>query len=123
MLMGFYLPKNFDSPYKAVNTQQFWRRWHMSLSRWLRDYLYIPLGGNRNATPATFVIILAVAVFGSFLSGSWWVAFGVFVVAVGIGVWAWLRPGDHHAAGRPVARRQLELHDLGRPQRPGHGDL
>ena len=94
MLMGFYLPKNFDSPYKAVNTQQFWRRWHMSLSRWLRDYLYIPLGGNRNATPATFVIILAVAVFGSFLSGSWWVAFGVFVVAAGIGVWAWLRPGD-----------------------------
>ena len=94
MLMGFYLPKNFDSPYKAVNTQQFWRRWHMSLSRWLRDYLYIPLGGNRNATPATFVIILAVAVFGSFLSGSWWVAFGVFVVAAGIGLWAWLRPGD-----------------------------
>ena len=94
LLMGFYLPKNFDSPYKAVNTQQFWRRWHMSLSRWLRDYLYIPLGGNRNATPATFVIILAVAVFGSFLSGSWWVAFGVFVVAAGIGLWAWLRPGD-----------------------------
>ncbi|MBR0246210.1 MAG: MBOAT family protein [Bacteroidales bacterium] len=94
MLMGFYLPKNFDSPYKAVNTQQFWRRWHMSLSRWLRDYLYIPLGGNRNATPATFVIILAVAVFGSFLSGSWWVAFGVFVVAAAIGLWAWLKPGD-----------------------------
>ena len=94
LLMGFYLPKNFDSPYKAVNTQQFWRRWHMTLSRWLRDYLYIPLGGNRNATPATFIIILAVAVFGSFLSGSWWVAFGVFVLAAGIGVWAWLRPGD-----------------------------
>jgi Predicted membrane protein involved in D-alanine export len=50
LLMGFYLPQNFDSPYKAQNAQQFWRRWHMSLSRWLRDYLYIPLGGNRNAT-------------------------------------------------------------------------
>ena len=94
MLMGFYLPQNFNSPYKALNTQQFWRRWHMSLSRWLRDYLYIPLGGNRNATPATFIIILAVAVFGSFLSGSWWVAFGVFVLAAGIGLWAWLRPAD-----------------------------
>ena len=94
MLMGFYLPKNFNSPYKAENTQQFWRRWHMTLSRWLRDYLYIPLGGNRSATPATFVIILAVAVFGSFLSGSWWVAFGVFVLAAGIGLWAWLRPAD-----------------------------
>jgi D-alanyl-lipoteichoic acid acyltransferase DltB (MBOAT superfamily) len=92
MLMGFYLPKNFDSPYKAVNTQQFWRRWHMTLSRWLRDYLYIPLGGNRNATAGTFIIIAAVAVFGSFLSGSWWVAFGVAVLAGGIGLWAWLRP-------------------------------
>ena len=94
MLMGFYLPKNFDSPYKAVNTQQFWRRWHMTLSRWLRDYLYIPLGGNRNATAGTYIIILAVAVFGSFLSGSWWVAFGVFVLAAGIGLWAWKRPED-----------------------------
>jgi len=47
MLMGFYLPKNFDSPYKARNPQEFWRRWHMSLSRWLKTYLYIPLGGNR----------------------------------------------------------------------------
>ncbi len=94
MLMGFYLPQNFDSPYKAVNTQQFWRRWHMSLSRWLRDYLYIPLGGNRNATPGTYIIILAVAVFGSFLSGSWWVAFGVSVLAGCIGLWAWRRPQD-----------------------------
>ena len=92
MLMGFYLPKNFDSPYKAVNTQQFWRRWHMTLSRWLKDYLYIPLGGNRNATAGTFIIIAAVAVFGSFLSGSWWVAFGVALLAAGIGLWAWLRP-------------------------------
>ena len=47
MLMGFYLPQNFDSPYKSRNPQEFWRRWHMSLSRWLKSYLYIPLGGNR----------------------------------------------------------------------------
>ena len=47
MLMGFYLPQNFDSPYKSRNSQEFWRRWHMSLSRWLKSYLYIPLGGNR----------------------------------------------------------------------------
>ena len=94
MLMGFYLPKNFNSPYKAENTQQFWRRWHMTLSRWLRDYLYIPLGGNRNASAGTFIIIAAVAVFGSFLSGSWWVAFAVAVLAAGIGLWAWRRPAD-----------------------------
>lgn len=47
MLFGFYLPQNFDSPYKSKNPQEFWRRWHMSLSRWLKSYLYIPLGGNR----------------------------------------------------------------------------
>ena len=92
MLMGFWLPKNFDSPYKALNTQQFWRRWHMSLSRWLRDYLYIPLGGNRNATAGTFIIIAAVAVIGSFLSGSWWVAVGVLALSAGIGFWAWKQP-------------------------------
>ena len=92
MLMGFYLPKNFNSPYKAENTQQFWRRWHMTLSRWLRDYLYIPLGGNRNATAGTYIIIAAVAVIGSFLSGSWWVAVAVLALAGGIGLWAWKKP-------------------------------
>ena len=94
LLMGFYLPQNFNSPYKAENTQQFWRRWHMTLSRWLRDYLYIPLGGNRNATAGTYIIIAAVAVMGSFLSGSWWVAVAVFAVAAGIGLWAWKCPAD-----------------------------
>ena len=92
LLMGFYLPQNFDSPYKAVNAQQFWRRWHMSLSRWLRDYLYIPLGGNRNATWGSYIIIVAVAVIGSFLSGSWWVAFAVAVIALLLLLYAWRRP-------------------------------
>lgn len=56
MLMGFYLPKNFNSPYKATNAAGFWKRWHISLSNWLKDYLYIPLGGNRSATLGTFLI-------------------------------------------------------------------
>ncbi len=56
MLMGFYLPKNFDSPYKSQNPQEFWRRWHMSLSRWLKNYLYIPLGGNRSLLFGTKLI-------------------------------------------------------------------
>ena len=47
LLMGFYLPMNFNSPYKSKTPQEFWRRWHMSLGRWLKSYLYIPLGGNR----------------------------------------------------------------------------
>ena len=92
LLMGFHLPQNFNSPYKAENTQQFWRRWHMSLSRGLRDYLYIPLGGNRNATWGTYIIIVAVAVIGSFLSGSWWVAITVAILALIILLYGWRRP-------------------------------
>ena len=92
MLMGFYLPKNFNSPYKAENAQQFWRRWHMTLSRWLRDYLYIPLGGNRNATWGSYIIIFAIAIIGSFLSGSWWVAITVAVITIAIVLYGWLRP-------------------------------
>lgn len=92
MLMGFYLPKNFDSPYKATNVQDFWRRWHLTLSRWLRDYLYIPLGGNRKATAGTYIILFIVAVVGSFLSGSWWVAAAIAAVSALVGLLAWLRP-------------------------------
>ena len=47
LLLGFRFPQNFDAPYTARNLQDFWRRWHMTLSRWLRDYLYIPLGRQR----------------------------------------------------------------------------
>ena len=92
MLMGFHLPQNFNSPYKAESAQEFWRRWHMSLSRWLRDYLYIPLGGNRNATPGTWIIIFLIAAIGSFLSGSWWVALGVGVLSLVIALYGYLRP-------------------------------
>ncbi len=57
MLLGFTLPKNFNSPYKASSVADFWRRWHLSLSTWLRDYLYIPLGGNRKGSIASYVIV------------------------------------------------------------------
>ena len=50
LLMGFVFPQNFDRPYRAASFGQFWQRWHMTLSRFLRDYLYIPLGGNRGAS-------------------------------------------------------------------------
>lgn len=71
ILMGFYLPQNFNSPYKAPNLQDFWRRWHMSLSRWLKSYLYIPLGGNREASFGTYFWIVLFAIFAAILSGSW----------------------------------------------------
>ena len=87
MLMGFYLPQNFDSPYKAVNPQDFWRRWHMSLSRWLKSYLYIPLGGNRQASFGTYFWIVLFAIIGAILSGSWAVSriflgIGLAVIAI-----------------------------------------
>jgi alginate O-acetyltransferase complex protein AlgI len=63
LLLGFYLPKNFNSPYKAKNVGDFWKRWHMSLSSWLKDYLYIPMGGNRGASPFTYISLFIVLMF------------------------------------------------------------
>lgn len=71
MLLGFYLPKNFDSPYKADNVGNFWQRWHISLSTWLKDYLYIPMGGNRKGTLFTYVSLSFFLFFVFLLSGSW----------------------------------------------------
>jgi len=92
MLMGFYLPQNFNSPYKAPNAQNFWKRWHMSLSRWLQSYLYIPLGGNRNATFGTFFWIILFAAIGTLLSGTYWVAVGILVLATIVLLIAWVKP-------------------------------
>lgn len=83
MVMGFYLPQNFNSPYKATNCGGFWKRWHISLSKWLQDYLYISMGGNRKATFGTYAVIASIAVIGTILSGSVWVA----VAVVGVAGW------------------------------------
>ncbi|MBN2683403.1 MAG: MBOAT family protein [Bacteroidales bacterium] len=58
LLLGFRLPLNFNSPYKAANITDFWRRWHISLSSWLRDYLYIPLGGNKKTSVFVYLTII-----------------------------------------------------------------
>ncbi len=82
MLMGFYLPKNFDSPYKATNPGEFWKRWHISLSKWLQDYLYIPLGGNRTASFGTYACIITISLIGMILSGSVWVTVAILLLAL-----------------------------------------
>jgi len=69
LLMGFHLPQNFNSPYKATSVGEFWKRWHMSLSSWLKDYLYIPMGGNRGASPFTYISLTLVLAFVVLLSG------------------------------------------------------
>lgn len=77
MLMGFYLPVNFRSPYKATNPGDFWKRWHISLSSWLKDYLYIPLGGNRRASIGSFIWLGVISVFVVALSGISWLAYAL----------------------------------------------
>jgi alginate O-acetyltransferase complex protein AlgI len=71
-LLGFQFPKNFDRPYAARSIQDFWRRWHMTLSRWLRDYLYIPIGGNRRGEQRTYVNVMATMILGGLWHGAAW---------------------------------------------------
>ena len=71
-ILGFRVIENFNSPYLAVSITDFWRRWHMSLSRWLRDYLYIPLGGNRLGNARTYVNLLATMLLGGLWHGANW---------------------------------------------------
>jgi hypothetical protein len=71
-LFGVRLPLNFNSPYKATSIIEFWRRWHMTLSRFLRDYLYIPLGGNRRGTFRTYVNLLITMLLGGLWHGAGW---------------------------------------------------
>jgi alginate O-acetyltransferase complex protein AlgI len=89
LLLGFRFPENFNAPYTAVSLQDFWRRWHMSLSRWLRDYLYIPLGGNRGGELFTYRNLMLTMLLGGLWHGAAW----KFVIWGGI-----------HGAGLAVER-------------------
>ena len=96
LLLGFRFPQNFDSPYAAVSLQDFWRRWHMTLSRWLRDYVYIPLGGNRHGTVLTYRNLLLTMLIGGLWHGAGW-TFVVWGGLHGAGLaaerWRRSRPG------------------------------
>lgn len=72
LMLGFVFAKNFDSPYLATSITDFWRRWHISLSSWLRDYLYIPLGGSRLGGLRTYVNLLVVMLIGGLWHGASW---------------------------------------------------
>jgi alginate O-acetyltransferase complex protein AlgI len=80
LLMGYVFPQNFRSPYRATGFRDFWRRWHMTLSRFLRDFLYIPLGGNRKGRTRTYVNLMATMVLGGLWHGAAWtfVVWGAF---------------------------------------------
>lgn len=89
LLMGFKFPINFDSPYQSLSITEFWRRWHISLSSWLRDYLYIPLGGNRDSSMATWLVsggfmalTLGISIYELLQGAWWWLALWAIVVII-----------------------------------------
>jgi len=93
LLMGFTLPVNFNSPYKAKNVGEFWKRWHISLSSWLKDYLYIPLGGNRGGSAGTWIALGFIIGFVVLLSGKMIVLYAILgVVAMALLLALWLKP-------------------------------
>ncbi len=71
-ILGFHIPANFNKPYFATSPVDFWRRWHISLSTWLRDYLYIPLGGNRRSNSRTYTNLFTVMIIGGLWHGASW---------------------------------------------------
>ncbi|RKH44213.1 MBOAT family O-acyltransferase [Corallococcus sicarius] len=94
-LFGFKFPENFARPYLAKNLFEFWNRWHMSLSSWLRDYLYIPLGGNRRSKPRVLFNLMMVMVLGGLWHGADW-RFAVWGAVHGVALcavrcWWWFR--------------------------------
>ena len=72
LLFGIKLPQNFDRPYLTTSIRDFWQRWHMTLSRWLRDYLYVPLGGNRRGRARTYVNLMITMLLGGLWHGAGW---------------------------------------------------
>ncbi|MDQ2918816.1 MAG: hypothetical protein M3R10_02920, partial [Verrucomicrobiota bacterium] len=72
LMLGFVFAKNFDSPYRAESITDFWRRWHISLSTWLREYLYIPLGGNRKGLTRTYANLIMTMLLGGLWHGASW---------------------------------------------------
>ena len=87
LCLGFILPQNFNYPYAAIGFSDFWRRWHITLSLWLRDYLYIPLGGNQNGKVRTYINLMLTMLIGGLWHGANW----TFVVWGGLhGVYLWI---------------------------------
>jgi D-alanyl-lipoteichoic acid acyltransferase DltB (MBOAT superfamily) len=102
LLLGFRFPQNFDAPYTARNLQDFWRRWHMTLSRWLRDYLYIPLGGSAGSEGRTVRNIMITMVLGGLWHGAAW-TFVIWGALQGVGQsFGHLRRASRERRGLPA---------------------
>ena len=114
LLLGVSFPQNFDQPYRALSLQDFWRRWHMTLSRFLRDYLYVPLGGNRLGVGRRYINLAVTMLLGGLWHGAAW----TFVVWGGLhGLYLVVNHGWRHATehvpGYRVAMENPILRRLG----------
>jgi len=101
LLLGIRLPQNFNAPYTAESLRDFWRRWHMTLSRWLRDYLYIPLGGSKGSSGETYRNLMITMALGGLWHGAAWtfVAWGVLHgIGLSVGRWRQVREARRAAA-------------------------
>ncbi len=110
MMLGFTLPENFDRPYTATSVTEFWRRWHMTLSQWFRDYLYIPLGGNRTGHTYRNLILVFL------LTGLWHGAAWTFVIwGAYHGIWLLIerRAGGRLLSGLPGRALTLAIVAVG----------
>jgi D-alanyl-lipoteichoic acid acyltransferase DltB (MBOAT superfamily) len=126
LLLGVRFPKNFDSPYKAEDLADFWRRWHISLSSWLRDYLYIPLGGNRGSSWKTYRNLMLTMLLGGLWHGaSWTFVFWGFLHGAGLvatRLWQRNRPEWTRVATSPyrAAREDARARPVQRVDHPAY---
>lgn len=93
LLLGFRLKTNFNSPYKAQSTSEFWKRWHISLSSWLQEYLYIPLGGNREGTIGSYIAISILSIVLVMLTGKLWLLLILFLIAIAFALISYFSAG------------------------------
>ncbi|MEM8709738.1 MAG: MBOAT family O-acyltransferase [Planctomycetota bacterium] len=110
-LLGLRFPENFRAPYLSTSLSEFWTRWHISLSSWLRDYLYVPLGGNRRGPVRTYVNLMIVMLLGGLWHGAAW-NFVIWGGLHGIGL-ALMRVVSRRRGERPLGRASLAAAWLG----------
>src|SRR6187431_585060 len=106
MCLGFVLPENFRYPYAAIGFSDFWRRWHITLSSWLRDYLYIPIGGNRKGEVRTYVNLMITMLLGGLWHGANW----TFVVWGGLhGFYLWVEKFIRDALSKKKDQQEVAV--------------
>ncbi len=124
LMVGFHFPRNFDNPYLAASIQNFWQRWHMTLSSFLRDYLYVSLGGNRHGVRRTYLNLIAVMAIGGFWHGASWnfLIWGLWHGGLLAAHRLWSTRNQRRVAGGFAGRRSEERRDAFAAPLPATGE-